>query len=73
MPDTDLPLPPSLAVTPNIPLREQTLEQLEAERDWWRAKLDGFSQWGAGVSATAGFLRACENEIAHRKSAENAA
>jgi len=58
-------LPPSLAATPNIPVRDQTDEQLEAERVYWadRLRLDGPS---AAVAAHE-FLRDCEREQRRRR------
>lgn len=61
------PLPPSLAVTPNIPWETQTLEQLEAERAHWDECVrtaPGF----ASAKAADDFRRGCEAWIARRKS-----
>lgn len=55
-------LPPSLAVKPNIPWEEQTLEQLIAERDYWAdrvANAPGF----ASAKAADNFRKACEHWI----------
>lgn len=67
------PLPPSLAVTPNIPWEAQTLEQLEAEHTHWDECVQtapGF----ASAKAADDFRRGCEAWIARRKqeAAENA-
>lgn len=61
------PLPPSLAVTPNIPHAEQTLEQLRAERSYWDAKVKSAPGWGASVGAADAFLRSCDAWIARRE------
>lgn len=61
-------LPPSLAVRPNIALREQTVEQLIAERDYWDAKVRDSECWGASVVAANGFRTACERELSRRQS-----
>ena len=63
-------LPSSLAVTPNIPWEDQTLEQLRAERDYWAARVadaPGF----ASATAADEFRRSCEAWIAKREK-ENA-
>lgn len=60
-------LPPSLAAKPEIPLNEQTLEQLRLERDYWQAKVDAATGWGAGYSAACGFLSDCNRAIARRE------
>ena len=59
-------LPPSLATSPNIDFANQTLEQLEAERDYWAnevATAPGF----ASAKAADDFRRICEGWIARRK------
>jgi hypothetical protein len=61
-------LPPSLSVVPNISIRNQTLEQLTAERDYWQGKVDKATGWGAAVGAANEFLLECEREIRRRKS-----
>ena len=62
-----LPLPPSLAVIPNIPHSEQTLEQLRAERDYWDRKVREAPGWGASLSAAAGFRESCNVWIRRRE------
>lgn len=64
MPDQNL--PPSLATKPNIPWREQTTEQLIAERDYWKNKIDTADSWGASLGAAMGFYKACLSELARR-------
>ncbi len=65
---TDTPtLPPSLAVTPNIPFSEQTLEQLVQERDYWQAKIDIATGWGAHLASCRENIRACEQWIKRRQ------
>ncbi len=59
-------LPESLAVVPNIPWREQTDEQIAAERDYWKDKLAEAKGWGGAVGAAQEFMRACEAEIERR-------
>lgn len=59
-------LPPSLAVVPNIPPRRQTPDQLRAERDYWQAKLDIATCWGAATSAVASFRDECDRELNRR-------
>lgn len=54
-------LPPSLAQAPNIPLHEQTLEQLLLERDYWREKAYGATE-GDYVEAYK-WWQACERMI----------
>lgn len=65
-------LPPSLAVTPNIPWEAQTLEQLEAERAHWEAEIASATAWGAGVAAADGFRRGCIAWIARRRLEQSA-
>ena len=62
------PLPPSLACVPNIPLSEQTLEQLRQEHAWWQAKVEAATEWGAAIGVAAKFASACEREIQRRQS-----
>lgn len=64
---TDDPLPPSLAVTPNIAPKNQTLDQLYAERDYWDNRIKSATGWGAAVGAADDFRRACETWIAIRE------
>lgn len=59
-------LPPSLAAKPNIPWHQQTVEQLQAERDFWQRKMDSKDCWGAALGAAAGFRRGCMNELKKR-------
>lgn len=59
-------LPPSLAVSPNIPHSEQTLEQLYAEREYWERQVStapGF----ASAKAADDFRHACQVWINKRK------
>lgn len=58
-------LPPSLAVTPNIPPREQTILQLQAEIAYWRSRLDRAGQSSGAVCAE--FIQDCEREIRLRQ------
>lgn len=44
-----------------------TLAELREERDYWRAKLDEATGWGAAVGAANGFLEACEAWIRKRE------
>lgn len=60
-------LPPSLRVTPNIPPSEQTLEQLLAERAYWKARLDAKSGWGAAVGALGEMVSDLDRWISIRK------
>lgn len=62
-----LPLPPSLSVKPNIELRDQTFEQLIAERNYWTAFSTSCTGWGAGYNEARKYFRACEREIARRQ------
>lgn len=64
-PTPDPSLPPSLRVTPNIPLARQTDEQLLLERDYWVKKLSTVSGPASGA-ATVEFLNDCEREIRRR-------
>lgn len=64
-------LPPSLAVKPNIPWKEQTIEQLIAERDYWQAIIDAKGSWGAAVGASAEFRDECERELKRRNYTNN--
>lgn len=62
----DLPLPPSLAVSPNIAWEDQTIEQLEAERDYWSERLKtapGF----ASAKAADDFRQSCEAWLERRQ------
>ncbi len=58
-------LPPSLAVTPNIPWEKQTLEQLAAERDYWIESLKRAAGW-ASAKAADDFRGGCEGWIQRR-------
>ena len=60
-------LPPSLAVSPNIPLAEQTLEQLQQERDYWRSMANSATTWGASYAVATDFARACQTWIEIRQ------
>lgn len=62
----ETPLPPSLAVEPNIPWEEQSLEELRAERAYWEAcvrEAAGF----ASAKAADDFRRACDVWIRKRE------
>lgn len=61
-------LPPSLAVSPNIPWHEQTDEQLRAERDYWVQQVESAPGF-ASANAAEGFRRACEAELRRREGA----
>lgn len=61
-------LPPSLAVTPNIPWSEQTREQLVAERDYWKAKVESAPGFASANEADK-FRKACEWWIERRERA----
>lgn len=61
-----LPLPPSLAVTPNIPLKDQTDEQVRAERDYWLACM-GDAPGFASANAARGFAQAAQRELNMRE------
>lgn len=41
----DLPTP--LRVSPNIPIQEQTMAQLEEEYQYWQSKIAGARGWGS--------------------------
>lgn len=60
------PVPESLAVTPNIPWHEQTVEQLVAERDYWEACVRSAAGF-ASAKAADDFRKACESWIERRK------
>jgi hypothetical protein len=59
-------LPPSLAVKPNIPWEKQTVEQLEAERDYWAQQVAAAPGW-ASANAADGFRRACDSWLTRRR------
>ncbi len=59
-------LPPSLAVIPNIPVKDQTDEQLILEGNYWQQKIDKATEWGAAVSAAHEFLLECRVELRRR-------
>lgn len=59
-------LPPSLAVTPNIPPEKQTIEQLEAERDYWIEAVKNASGF-ASAKAADDFRKGCEAWIVRRR------
>jgi len=59
-------LPPSLAVSPNIPYRSQTRSQLLVERIYWQSKLTSTTHWGAAVGALHEFLAAIDAELKRR-------
>ena len=60
-------LPESLRVVPNIPTREQTIDQLKAERDYWHEMIMSSPSWGAAVAAAYEFRAACEAELKRRE------
>lgn len=68
--ETDLPrpttLPASLAVKPNIPHAQQTLEQLREERDHWDNQVRLADPVGAARTWALRCLKLCEDEIASR-------
>lgn len=66
-PISDLSLPPSLAAVPNIPPREQTLDQLLAEKAYWEARLSAKSGWGAAVGAMSEIIQELETHIQIRR------
>jgi hypothetical protein len=68
---TERQLPPSLAVVPNIPYEEQTLEQLRLERDYWQMLIDKATSWGASLKAADDFCKACEAWIKRREAEAN--
>lgn len=57
---SETPLPPSLAVKPNIPYSEQTIEQLIAEHDYWATELDAATGWGSWLSFASECTAACD-------------
>ncbi|MCP1200095.1 hypothetical protein [Notoacmeibacter sp. MSK16QG-6] len=59
-------LPPSLAVVPNIPLDEQTLDQLRDEEAYWDARVKDAPGF-ASAKAADDFRRACRDWIAIRE------
>ena len=59
-------LPPSLAVSPNIPVHHQTVRELKLERDYWQSKIDAATGWSAAVGAAAEFRDDCVNELKRR-------
>lgn len=61
-------LPPSLAVSPNIPWERQTLDQLRAERDYWVAQVRAATGFASAKNADDN-RRACEAWIARRERA----
>ena len=71
MTEIETKLPPSLAVTPNIPWEKQTIEQLDAERIYWDEKVrtaPGF----ASAKAADDFRRGCETWLKRRRAEEEA-
>ncbi len=60
-------LPPSLAVKPNIAWRDQTLEQLYAERDYWVTKIGDATGWGGAVGSAVEFRNGCNAWISRRE------
>jgi len=57
-------LPPSLAVAPNIPLGAQTIVQLEAERDYWAARVADAA--GPASAAAERHRQGCVDELQRR-------
>lgn len=66
-------LPPSLAVVPNIPYQEQTLEQLRLEYEYWDRKVSEATGWGASLKAADDFRRACDVWIKRREAEQELA
>ena len=66
MPLPDIEKPPSLAITPNIPWEKQTIEQLEAERDYWIKCVETATGF-ASAKAADNFRKACEAWIKRRQ------
>jgi len=64
---TEAPLPPSLAVSPNIPPERQTLDQLQQERDYWLNIADSATNWGAAVGVALEFAKSCQTWIEIRQ------
>lgn len=60
-------LPPSLAAKPNIPLDQQTVEQLKVEREYWDNEIRSATGWGAAVGVAHEFRSACDKWIARRE------
>lgn len=63
----EITLPPSLAVTPNIPLERQSLAELRLERAYWQAKVESATCWGASLKAAVYFRSACDVWIGRRE------
>ena len=66
MPTPDIELPPSLAALPPIPFERQTIEQLEAERDYWIKKVQAATGFASAKTAD-NFRKACEAWIKRRQ------
>lgn len=66
----EMPLPPSLAVKPNIPYDQQTIEQLYLERAYWQWKLHSALSWGASVGAASAYADMCTKWINLREKEE---
>jgi hypothetical protein len=66
-PLADLALPPSLAVTPNIPFERQSLAELRLERAYWQARIEAATGWGASLKAADDCRRACDAWISRRE------
>ena len=58
--------PPSLAVSPNIDVRDQTVDQLKAEYCYWERKLAMTPRWGAAAGAARDFRDSCSRELKRR-------
>jgi hypothetical protein len=63
---TTMSLPPSLAVSPNIPWYDQTLDQLREERAYWDQRVRDASG-PASAAAAAGFRDGCDRWIERRE------
>lgn len=59
-------LPPSLAVSPNIAMEHQTVEQLRAERDYWIEQVRTATGWSSAKAAD-DFRKGCEAWIKRRE------
>lgn len=60
-------LPPSLAVSPNIPPERQTLHELKLERAYWQRKIDESAGTGGAAAMAAEFRDACDAWIRRRE------
>ena len=62
----EIPLPPSLAVVPNIPWHEQTINQLQAEWNYWDEQVRGAPEWGVSFAFAMKERAACERWLEKR-------